>query len=59
MSSVHRKIGETVPATRAQVLDLLQEEQFDAIIWNRDGIQALPENVIDLCLCREMRISAR
>ena len=36
---------ETVPVTRAQVLDLLQEEHFDAVIWNLDGIQALHEHV--------------
>lgn len=36
---------EKVPVTGAQVLDLLQEGLFDAIIWNRDGVQAVPDNV--------------
>lgn len=30
---------ERVPVTRAQIPDLLQEERFDAIIWNREGLQ--------------------
>jgi hypothetical protein len=36
---------EKVPVTGAQILDLLQEGLFDAIIWNRDGIQSVPDNV--------------
>jgi hypothetical protein len=36
---------EDVSVTRTQVLDLLQEAQFDAVIWNRDGIQAVPAHV--------------
>lgn len=36
---------EGVPITRAQVLDLLREELFDAVIWNQDGIQSVPEHV--------------
>ncbi len=46
---------ETVPITRAQVLDLLQEEQFDAIIWNQDGVQVAPENVALLPLQGDAR----
>jgi YhfZ C-terminal domain/Helix-turn-helix domain len=41
---------EKVHSTGAQVLDLLQEEQFDAIIWNRDGVQVVPNNVMLLPL---------
>jgi hypothetical protein len=37
---------EKVPVTGAQILDLLQEGLFDAIIWNRDGIQAVPDNMM-------------
>ena len=37
---------EKVPVAEAQILDLLQEGLFDAIIWNRDGIQTVPDNVI-------------
>ncbi|HEY7415971.1 MAG TPA: GntR family transcriptional regulator YhfZ [Ktedonobacteraceae bacterium] len=48
-SSLHSS-WETVPITRAQVLDLLQEEQFDAVIWNQDGVQTAPENVVLLPL---------
>lgn len=36
---------EKVPITHAQVLDLLQEERFDAIIWNREGIRVTPDTV--------------
>jgi len=41
---------EKVPSTGAQVLDLLQEGLFDAIIWNRDGVKVLPNNVMLLPL---------
>jgi YhfZ C-terminal domain/Helix-turn-helix domain len=34
-----------VPITHAQVLDLLREAQFDAVVWNRDGICAESEHV--------------
>jgi hypothetical protein len=32
------------------VLDLLQEDEFDAIIWNRDGIPTAPHDVLILPL---------
>jgi hypothetical protein len=41
---------ETVPVRRAQVLDLLREGQFDAIIWNRDGMPTVPQDVMILPL---------
>lgn len=36
---------EKVPVTSAQVVELLQEQLFDAIIWNRDGLQVVPEQL--------------
>jgi hypothetical protein len=36
---------QNIPVTRAQVLELLLEDTFDAIIWNRDGIQVIPPHV--------------
>lgn len=41
---------EKVPITGTQVLDLLQEELFDAFIWSSDGIQEMPDNVTFLPL---------
>jgi hypothetical protein len=41
---------EKIPATGSQVLDLLQEGLFDAIIWYRDGIQRVPDDVLLLPL---------
>ncbi len=41
---------EAVPVTRAQVLSLLREGQFDAIIWNRDGMPAVSQDVMILPL---------
>jgi YhfZ C-terminal domain/Helix-turn-helix domain len=46
---------EKVPTTGAQVLDLLQEGLFDAIIWNRDGVQVVPDNVMLLPLQGDVR----
>jgi len=46
MMSFRREQPGKGAVTGAQILDLLQEGLFDAIIWNRDGIQAVPDNVI-------------
>jgi hypothetical protein len=37
---------QTVPVTRAQVLDLLLENEFDAIIWNREGLLTIPADIL-------------
>jgi hypothetical protein len=37
---------QTVPVTRTQVLDLLLEDEFDAIIWNRDGLRTVPSDIL-------------
>ncbi|GAC1359539.1 MAG: GntR family transcriptional regulator YhfZ [Ktedonobacteraceae bacterium] len=36
---------EKIPITGMRILDLLQEGQFDALIWSRDGIPDIPENL--------------
>jgi hypothetical protein len=36
---------EKVPVTGSQIFDLLQEGLFDAIIWSRDSIQAVPDSI--------------
>jgi hypothetical protein len=41
---------EKIPTTGTQVLGLLQEGLFDAIIWNHSGVQRVPENVLLLPL---------
>ncbi|HTK07467.1 MAG TPA: GntR family transcriptional regulator YhfZ [Ktedonobacteraceae bacterium] len=41
---------QTISVTRAQVLDLLLEDEFDAIIWNRDGVLSAPRDVLVLPL---------
>jgi hypothetical protein len=51
--NLHRS-WETVPITHAQVLDLLQEAQFDAVVWNRDGIRTESEHMILLPLQGEV-----
>lgn len=40
-----RRDCEIIPINRAQVLDLLQEGLFDAVIWNQDGIRAIPAEI--------------
>ncbi|RAQ97597.1 GntR family transcriptional regulator YhfZ [Thermogemmatispora tikiterensis] len=51
-----RQDWESVPATRLQVLDLLREGQFDAIIWNREGVGSLPPTLQLLPLQGEERL---
>jgi hypothetical protein len=46
----HGYTWEKVPVSWAQVLDLLQEGLFDAIVWYRDGVHRVPDNVLLLPL---------
>jgi uncharacterized DUF497 family protein len=41
---------EKIPVSGTQVLGLLQEGLFEAIIWNRNGAQRVPDNVTLLSL---------
>jgi hypothetical protein len=39
-----------VSVTHAQVLELLLDDAFDAIIWNHDGVRAMSQDVLILAL---------